>query len=404
MAQELVPAPSVELIRASNVPALLARIRPQWQAKALIDRVRRLLDVDPSSACQRLLNAAIHDLREKILISGIDIATEAAKQYRLPPVINPEDIENYPTSKLIDLAYRMGLLSRPEWRRVCRCYEIRRDLEHEDDEYEAGVEDCVYIFTTCVEVILSRDPIQLVKVTDFKELIEQASAVVPDRVFLEDFQNAPQPRQEEILKFLISCALNKNTPDVVQQNAYTCISYLRPITHAAVLARIGDHLQHAAGRKIDARTARVAHAAGVFAYLRQSARLSFFEEVFSNMEKVGTHWTAYDKHGDLLRSFIDFGGLENCPNGIRQTILKWLVLTYVGEQGGRTQYGNVRHVFYSNSAAPLVREIISKAAPVIRDDLKALRAEKHVKRALCTDHISRRFEALIDLVETENAD
>jgi hypothetical protein len=40
----------------------------------------------------------------------------------------------------------MGLLPRPEWRRVTRCYEIRRDLEHEDDEYEATVEDCIYIF------------------------------------------------------------------------------------------------------------------------------------------------------------------------------------------------------------------------------------------------------------------
>jgi hypothetical protein len=173
------------------------------------------------------------------------------------------------------------------------------------------------------------------------------------------------------------------------------------VTQTAVLAKIGDHLQSTAGRKFDARMARVAHAAGVFAYLRQSARLSFFEEVFSNLEKIGTHWTAYNQHGDLLRSFVDFGGLENCPDRIRQDILRWLVLTYVGEPGGRTQYGNVRHVFYSNSAAPLIREIISTAAAAIRNDLKALREDKHVKRALCTDHISRRFEALIDLVETE---
>jgi hypothetical protein len=401
MANNLVPAPSVKLIRASNVPALLARIRPQWQAKALIERVRRLLDVDPSSACQRLLNAAIHDLREKMLISGIDIATEAAKQYKLPPVTNPEDFENYPTAKLIDLAYRMGLLSRADWRRVCRCYEIRRDLEHEDDEYEAGVADCVYIFATCVEVILSRDPIQLVKVTDFKDLIEQASAVVLDRVFLDDFQNAPQPRQEEILKFLVSQALNKSISDVVQQNAHTCITYLRARTQPAVLARIGDHLQNKAGRAIDTRMARVAQAAGVFPFLRQSARISLFEEFFSNMEKVGTHWSAHGNHGDLLRSFIEVGGLENCPQGIRQAILKWLVLTYVGTPGGRTQFGNVQHVFYSYSAEPLIVQIISKAAPVIQDDLKALRDDKDVNRVICRDHISRRFEALIDLLETE---
>ena len=358
MPDALMPLPAVEMVRASNVPELLSRIRPQWQAKSLIKRVRRLLEVDPSSACQRLLNAAIHDLREKIVIAGVDISTEAAKQYKLPPITGQDDVENYSTSKLIDLAYRMGLLSRPEWRRVCRCYEIRRDLEHEDDEYEAGIEDCVYVFNTCIDVILSRDPIQLVKVTDFKELIEQASSVVPDRSFLEDYRNAPKPRQEEILKFLISSALNKEISDVVQQNAYTCISYLRPLTPPSVLADIGEYLQQQAGRSINTRMARVAEAAGVFAYLRQSARVSFFESIFENMLRVGPRWTAHEHHGELLRSFSEYGGLEHYPDEIRRNILKWLVLTYLGEHGGRTSYGNIRHVFYSNSAAPLIEETV----------------------------------------------
>jgi hypothetical protein len=89
-----------------------------------------------------------------------------------------------------------------------------RDLEHEDDEYEAGVEDCVYIFTTCIEVILARDPIHLLRVTDIKVLIEQASAVVPSITLLEDYERAPQPRQEEICKFLISIALDKSQSDI----------------------------------------------------------------------------------------------------------------------------------------------------------------------------------------------
>jgi hypothetical protein len=119
MKNAIIPMPNVELIQATNVPALLSKIRPSWQTKSLIDRVRRLLSVDPSSACQRLLNAAIHDLKDKVVIAGIDIAAEAAKQNKLPPVSNQEDVENYSTAKLIDLAYYMGLLSRPEWRRDC---------------------------------------------------------------------------------------------------------------------------------------------------------------------------------------------------------------------------------------------------------------------------------------------
>ena len=114
-----------ELVKTSQAPALLDRVRPAWQSKSLVNRVRTLLEVDPSSACQRLFNAALHDLRDKISIAGLDIAGEAAKQNGLSTVNKAEDVENYPPAKLIDLAYRIGLLSRPEWRRVHRCYEIR---------------------------------------------------------------------------------------------------------------------------------------------------------------------------------------------------------------------------------------------------------------------------------------
>jgi hypothetical protein len=124
---------------APIVAGLMARVRPEWQAKSLIERVHRLLPTDPSSACQRLLNAAVHDLREKVVVAGLDIAEQAGRQPKLPPVTKAEDVENYPTDKLLDLAFHMGILTHPEWRRMKRCYEIRRDLEHEDDQYEAGV-------------------------------------------------------------------------------------------------------------------------------------------------------------------------------------------------------------------------------------------------------------------------
>ena len=134
--QEIIPTTSAQMVMASGVDELLAEIRPEWQAKSLIVRVRKLLAVDPSSACQRLLNAAIHDLREKIIIAGLDVAQEAAKLNKLPPAEKPEDIHDYTTTFTLDLAYHMGLISRAEWRRLKRAYDIRKDLEHEDDQYE----------------------------------------------------------------------------------------------------------------------------------------------------------------------------------------------------------------------------------------------------------------------------
>jgi len=400
MTDKLVPLPSAELVRASEAPFLLDRVRPAWQAKSLIERVRRLIDVDPSSACQRLLNAAIHDLREKVLIAGLDIAGEAAKQNSLPPVNKPEDIENYSTGKLIDLAYRIGLLSRPEWRRVHRCYEIRRDLEHEDDEYEAGVEDCIYIFKTCVEVILARDPIHLLRVTDVKALIEQASAVAPSAALLQDYERAPQPRQEEICKFLIAIALDKSQSDVVQQNSYSFLSAIASLTLNPVKLTIASYLQDKINRSgIDRRLARVSSAAGIFPYLKQSHREDFFMDILAQMEKVSYHWSANTQHGELLRSFMEFGGLLYCPPAARIKILKWLIILYIGEPGGRTTWGNVRNVFYSNVGAPLVEEIVRDSGDLIADELRKLAKDKEIAYRLGNQHLARRYESLLDLVD-----
>lgn len=197
------------------VHGLMARIRPHWQAKSLIERVQKLLPADPSSACQRLLNAAFHDLKDKVTLAGLDIAKQAAELAKLPPVGKAEDVENYSADKLLDLCYEMGLLARPEWRRMKRCYEIRRDLEHEDDEYEAGVEDCVYIFSTCIEVVLSKDPVQILRVTDVKSFIEKPERIYPSQELLDDYSQAPDPRQLEISKVLVATVLKAENADLV---------------------------------------------------------------------------------------------------------------------------------------------------------------------------------------------
>lgn len=399
MARELVPNPAFVQIEASQVPGLLVRIRPQWKAKSLIERVQKLLAADPSSACQRLFNAAMHDLKEKIVIAGVDIAREAAQQNKLPPVNTAEDIENYSTSKIIDLAYRMGLLSRADWRRVSRCYEIRRDLEHEDDEYEAGIEDCVYIFQTCIEAILSRDPIHLLKVTDVKEIVEQPNFATPDAALLEDFEHAPQPRQVEILKFLTSKALDLKQPDVVQQNAYSLLGYLRGKAKTQSITAIGEHLQEKIGRNLDLRHARVAHVVGAAPYLRKAARRSFFEAFLEQMRQVGFRWTAHAQHGELLRTFLEVGSFEFCPEEQRGDILIWLIRLYIGEPGGVTSYGNLRHVYYSNSGSSLFKEILENHRDVIREEMRDLKKEKGIRSACENKHVARRFETLLDLVD-----
>lgn len=392
-------------MKQGNLGNLLEAIRPEWQGRSLIERVRKILHVDPSSACQRLFNAAIHDLRKKVVIAGVDIAKEAAKTFKLPPIDEPEDIEEYSAAKLIDLSYRMGLLTRAEWRRLHRAYEIRRDLEHEDDEYEANLEDCVYIFKTAVEIVLSRDPIQPLRVVEVKELVESTDDFAPSSEFLADYEHAPQPRQEEICKYLVSTALNEKEADIIRQRAVEMLRRLEPLTHSQVRLNVASSIQDRIGRHahIDIAAAKVANAIGAVPYLKQVQIADFFNRYLKKMSDVGFHWTAHEEHAKLLGDLEDVGGLQNCPDSLLGEYVTWLVLAYIGERGGYGMGAN-RPVFFSNTAAPIIRRLLKNPPTRVRKALQNIAESKAVKNALETKYIARRLEQLLDLAEDLSAE
>lgn len=391
----LVPKQQYELTKKNIVDYWLEQIRPLWKARTLIDRVRQLIPVDLSSACQRLLNAAIHDLREKVITAGIDIAQQVAKENKLPPIERVENVEEYSTANLLDLCYKMGILTRTEWRKLQRAYDIRRDLEHEDDQYQAGLEDCVYIFTTCIEIVLSRDPVQLLKVTDVKEVIEKPSPFVPGSQLLEDYRCAPQVRQEEIGRFLISAALNSTNPDIIQRNCVELMRYIEPATPPQVKIVIAGDLGRRVGRNLDVPHAKVAVACGALPYLRQGLVLDFYQRLFRELEKVGYEWQNYRQHSDLLETLEDVEALENCPPNLLPHLIKWLVLAYVGEPG----YGySGRPVFYSNTAAPIIHRLFQNSSKRIFDILRNLANDKEIKVAIGRSKpVAQRFELILDM-------
>ena len=277
-----------DIVVASGANDLLNQIRPEWKAKGLINRTTKLLPVDPSSACQRLLNAAINDLKEKLVIAGVDLAKEAAKQFKLPPITSAEDItENYTTARVIDLAYRVGILSRPEWRKIKRCYEIRGDLEHEDEEYEADIDDILYIFKNCIELVLAKEPLQLLKVEDVAELIELPKTPVITSDLVEEYDHAPEGRQKDIINHLVSNALNDRQPDIVRQNAMEILRKFRGATKDKVLIDIASELnERYKKRPFDLLIMKVAQASGLQPYLKQRKLKEFYQEYSNNLKKL----------------------------------------------------------------------------------------------------------------------
>jgi hypothetical protein len=386
-------------IKKRGVETLLSIIRAEWQARPLIERVRKLIDIDPGSACQRLFNATIQDLRHKILAAGIDIAQEVAKRYKLPPVNNQEDvIEHYSTHNIIELAYRIGILSRAEWSKIKRCYDIRGDLEHEDYSYEAGIDDVFYIFSNCIQIVLSKDPITIVKLSDIEEIIDSPEVVTPSSDLIIDYKNAPEIRQRSIQELLINTALKQNKADIQRQNAISILKEFQQYTENTVKIEIAKLLQERIGHKqITTLIMKVAYAADVIPYLKQRQVRGYFENLWNDFRKVNHHWKFHEEHVSILDRLEDVGGLEYCPPEIRRNFVYWMMNCFVGERGGYG-LGYNRPVFYSNTGARKIKSIFRNAGPLILEDIQEIHQTDEMQIKNSDPYLARRFEDIYDIV------
>ncbi len=385
----------------SSVEVMLSSIRPYWKSKRLIERVEKLLPIDPSSACQRLLNAAIHDLRDKIKIAGIDIASEAAEQNRLPSIKNNDDVDNLDTTKVIYLSYYMGLLNRKEWRKLLRSYDIRKDLEHEDDQYEAEIEDCIYIFKTSIDIVLSRDPIEILQLNDIMGLIDVPEPITISKSIIEDYSHTPEPRQSQIFGYLINKALNAESSDIIRQNAYILLGSLKDHTKRNVIIKYAENMTNKIGRNTPSLLQiKVSYCANLLPYLKNRQKHQYFMTLSNEMKRISFRWQSYEKHGDFLQNLIEVGGLLYCPDELHYEFIEWLVLCYIGEKGGYGYYGSNRKVFYSDTGASLAYSILQDFSTKLKSYLQDLVDNNDTIKEVITDkNVARRFEDIFDLAE-----
>lgn len=391
----LIPKVNNEISKG-GIKGLLDQIRPVWKGRNLIHRVELLLPVDASSACQRLFNAAIHDLKEKIIVIGVGLAKEVAVNNKLPQVNSEDDILNYNVSKSIDLAYRIGLLTRAEWSRMHRCYEIRRDLEHEDNEYEAVLEDVFYIFKSVIEIVLANDPIELLQVIDAKEIVEASTNLMVSQEFLHNFKNAPNLRQKEITELLVSYAFDESKPDIVRQNSVELMRNIQPLTPNTVTIEIASIIEKRLnGKIIDLKTAKISNACGAIAYFKKIRLKEFYEKLLEELKDSVNDWS---DQALAIAKLEDVGGLSSCPPEVYARILKYLVQAYIGEPSYGPNSG-YRPVFYSNKAVPIIARLIQSDSARIGEHLEALKGDKTIKSSISNNHVRYRFEALIEMAD-----
>ena len=394
---DLIPYEAELPAQLSAADKYLTKIRPIWQATPLIKRVKKLLPIDPSCACQRLLNAAGHDLRVKIRTLGLDLVKDVATAFGLPTVNTDEELEDYPTARLFDLAYRAALITRPEWRRLHRAYEIRRDLEHEDDEYEASAGDLFYIFETAIDVVLSREPIQVICLEDINEVVESDAPISISQELLDDYKEAPPQRQTEILNAVAFWAIDENRPELVRSNCFRLLRKIAPISPFSVKIELAKNMEIGIGRRPpNLRTAQVAIASGAFPFIHKKQQRLLTNVFLERFNSVKPAWRQHPEHGELLDDFGSAGGFTICPLGADKAIVRWMVEAYVGVPGSSGYFGRNRPVFFSDTAAYRIEKLLRDAPPPMKGHMANIANESAIRKLIVVPEQQTRLDHLVE--------
>jgi hypothetical protein len=115
------------------------------------------------------------------------------------------------------------------------------------------------------------------------------------------------------------------------------------------------------------------------------------------LEDVGYHWKESSQHGPFLDDIEDVGGLLACPPDIREGLVRWMTLCYLGEPGGYGTWGRNREVFYSDSGARRIARMLRAAGAKVKDDVESALNDKRARAAVSNRYIARRAEKLRDL-------
>lgn len=251
-----------------------------------------------------------------------------------------------------------------------------------------------FIFKTTIDVVLSKDPIELLKVTDAKDLIESSTNISVTEEFLTDYKSAPKGRQREITELLISYASDDTKPDIVRENSVELMRHIKPLTEKTVTIEMASILENKLDRAgINLKTAKIGNACGAMGYFKKVRLLDFYGNLKTEVKAIGTDWNTQKTFCTKLE---DIGGLKYCPIEHYEDLLKYLVIFYIGERSyGR--YSASRPVFFSNGAAPIITRLIENDANKANPILESFRKKKPIKNDIENKYLLRRFEDLIDL-------
>lgn len=339
---------------ASLVSKEIVNVREEVRDCPYLGEALRVLTVKGyRSAIGSYWNAVIDDIRQKIIHRSLDLFNKEINPKR--KIEKYEDFQDHVTDHdLIEGAYRIGVLSWEARKMMHQARETRNLFDGHPKSSDPGLLKVLNLISDCNKYILSEEyPASIIDISAYLTLMDSADFARNQIAVDQAFVDLPAVYKSELSNRFYSTYISESISSDLRGNIEFCSPILWGTLTKEDKKQIGKRFDkeivEGDAKKIQRALAYIQIVGGMM-YVSGASRKIIVEPLVNSISESLDEW---DKESSLVKQLQPFARFM--PSELLPKFVEAITRTYVGYKG--SSYNYARKNFYSNGAAPYIKEM-----------------------------------------------
>ena len=365
---------------ASLVSKEIVNVREEVQDCPYLEEALKVLPVKGyRSAIGSYWNSVIDDIRQKIIHRSLDLFNKEVNPKK--KIVHYEDFQDYVTDNdLIDGAYKIGVLSWEGRKLMHQCRETRNMFHGHPKSSDPGLLKVLNLISDCNKYVLSQEfPPSIIDIDTYLAQMDSTDYSRNKIAVDQAFTDLPSVYKTELSNRFLSTYISESISSDLRGNIEFCApilwSSLKKEDKKQIGKRFDKLIVESDKKKIHRGLSYINLVSGMM-YVNKASRRIIIEPVVDELFDSLDDW---DLEAKLVKEINPFSGF--IPEELLRKYIRAITRTYVGYQGNSYQYS--RTDFYSNSAAPTIKEMFQSFDSESTDTfVEVVKNDKKIRRRI----------------------
>jgi len=353
----LADANQLEMItkdEASLVSKEIVNVREEVQDCPYLEEALKVLPVKGyRSAIGSYWNSVIDDIRQKIIHRSLDLFNKEVSPKK--KIERYEDFQDYVTDNdLIEGAYKIGVLSWEGRKLMHQCRETRNMFHGHPKSSDPGLLKVLNLISDCNKYVLSQEfPPSIIDISSYLNQMDSVDYSRNHIAVDQAFTDLPSVYKTELSNRFFTTYISENVSSDLRGNIEFCTPILWSSLTKEDKKQIGKRFDklivESDQNKIHKGLSYIYIVSGMM-YVNKASRRIIIEPIVNELASSLDDW---DKEARLVKEIRPLSRF--IPDELRKAYISAITKTYVGYKG--SSYSYARKNFYSNAAAPTIKEM-----------------------------------------------